>query len=68
MHREFEEARVYSDKVVIKEFGDLELENGKYNIKLKVEYGGIVEEFDADFEIDDGLLTRIKIWFRDIFK
>jgi len=68
MHREFEEARVYTDKVIIKEFGDLELENGKYNVKLKVEYGGIVEEFDADFEIDDGLLTRIKTWLRDIFR
>jgi len=36
--------------------------------KSNVEYGGIVEEFDADFEIDDRLLTRIKIWLRDIFK
>ncbi|NPE26773.1 hypothetical protein HNV12_02085 [Methanococcoides sp. SA1] len=68
IHREFEEVRVYTDKALIKEFGDLELENGKYNFKLNVEYGGIVEEFDVDFRIDDGWLTRIKIWLRDIFK
>jgi hypothetical protein len=67
IYREFEEIRVYSDESFIKTFSDLDLEQGTYNLKLEVEYAGIVEDFDSSFSVETGFWVEIKRFWRGIF-
>jgi hypothetical protein len=67
VYRDFEEIRVYTDESIIKRFDELKLKQGKYKLKLNVEYAGIVEEFESGFEIKENVLVRIKNWFDVLF-
>jgi hypothetical protein len=67
VYREFEEIRVYSDESFIKTFSDLDLEQGKYNLRLEVEYAGIVEDFESSFSVETGIWIGIKRFLGGLF-
>ena len=67
VYREFEEVRVYSDESFIKTFSDLSLEQGEYNLRLDVEYAGIVEDFELGFSVETGIWAAIKRFFEVLF-
>ncbi len=67
VYRNFEEVRVYSDESLIKTFSDLDLEKGKYNLMLEVEYAGIVEDFELGFSVETGFWAGIKRFFGGLF-
>jgi len=51
VHKESAELIVYTEKAIIKEFDDLELDYGEYNFILQVNYANTTETFEQDFEI-----------------
>jgi hypothetical protein len=67
VYRAFEEIRVYSDESFIKTFSDLALEQGAYNLRLEVEYAGIVEDFESSFSVETGIWAGIKRFWQGIF-
>lgn len=67
VYRSFEELRVYTDESIIKQFGDLVLEEGDYTLIMNVEYAGIVEEFSVNFSVEGGIFSIIKRFFERLF-
>ncbi len=67
VYRNFEEIRVYTDVSIIKRFDELKLKQGKYKLKLNVEYAGIVEEFELGFSVETGIWAGIKRFFGGLF-
>ena len=67
-YKKFEETRVYTDKFTIKKFDDLILEEGNYDISLKVEYAGITEEFEDTFIVKRNIFYKVIRFFKGIFR
>jgi len=67
IHSSFDEARIYTERVVTKRFEDLNLEEGNYILNVNIEYAGILEEFDQSFEIRSSPLKKIREFFSKIF-
>jgi len=67
IYKEFKEIRVYTDESFIHVFEDLVLEDGEYNLELKVEYAGIIEDFKSGFKVKENVILNIKNWFIELF-
>jgi len=53
VHEESAELIVYTEKSIIKRFDNLDLDYGKYNFILQVNYANVTETFEQDFEINE---------------
>lgn len=58
-----EDTIVITDRVIIKDFADFKAPVGKYKIVLTVQYAGLVEKFDKEFEISEPLFSPSSRWY-----
>ncbi len=67
VYKEFNEVRVYTDESIIKQFDDMTLSQGDYELTISIEYAGIVEEFSDNFSVETGIFGAIKRFFSRLF-
>lgn len=53
IYRESESLIVYTEEFVIKSFSNLDLDYGKYDLYLKIDYSNVTEDFKQDFEVKE---------------
>lgn len=58
VYSETESITILTNAIINKEFDNLDLDFGKYNFILRIEYiGGIVEDFEEEFEVRRGIIS-----------
>lgn len=58
-----EETRVYTDQAVNRRFSDLALPSGLYTMVLSVEYAGVNEDFNQQFQVKTTVWQRLRKFF-----
>ncbi len=68
VEKKIDELKVVTEETVVREFEDLDLSNGEYNIELILEYGGVKDSFERRFSVRKSFFDSVKEWLGGLFE